>query len=547
MNNTTGLHAQEIVGSLRVIGRCQEALNSVAHRLGLPEPDFKEVIEPESGIEITFGSTKVFVPADIEYTVSWVLKELILNSALDWEPVSRVQSITRYYLEKYRHWGIQAWFNVIGECAYVLLRGKRGEREFMFGKDCSGPSLESQVKKSVLDIIISDNSELAAIRSILVLNGLDETGKHTSKPAGTILDIPAWPNEEPYLDVAYKSVSGVVKNPVDWTELVAQGNAEFEKRERERSMAPAVPCGPVTPDTQWPGKRLMQEWRKLISSVNKYGKGTDARCERDKDRAFAAYVIIGDERHEFDISRNVNQIDDDVRTFFKNYTVKLSSLYAPKYDMFLQPDQIVNHASLQSYADGLGKIYFPLMSPRITFDDNTKSGAGYKQLTIMLATGAQHGFRYDAFLSKEDEELFVLKALMGLSIDFYPDLKELRDSLGWWDAEKVHILDVKPGNTLRLESENRSERFEATPDKLNDTLEFMSRYGAYTHGWKVFRDACEKYGREPGHPNYTTRKHADDPRVAFIEVRGGVQRTVMLNRMDVEIDHDVWSFFNPPE
>lgn len=545
MNTTMGLHAQEIVESLRVISCCREAFNDVALRLGLPEPDFKEIVAPERGVEISFGNRKVFVPANIDCTISWVLKELILNGTMDWEPVSRVHAITRYYLERYRHWNIQAWFNTLGECSYVLLRGKHGEHEFMFGKDCEGSDLESKIKKAVLDTIISDNQSLSSIRSILVLHGIDENGNHSAKQAGTILDIPAWPKEEAYLDVAYKSVSGLVKNASDWTELVAQGNAEFEKRERERNMTPMIPQPgpPVEQESKWPGKRLMQEWRRLVSAVNKYGKGVDARCERDKERAFAAYIIIGDERHEFDISRNCNQIDEDVKTFFKNYTVKVQSLYAPKYDAHLQPEQIRNHASIQSYADGLGAVYFPLMSPRITFHDVSSSGTEYKQFTVMLPTGAQHGFRMGANLNKEDEELFVLKTLMGLAIDFYPDLSQLLKSFGWWDAEKVYILDIKPGNTLRLSATNESERFDATPDNLNDALEFLERHGAYTRGWKVFCDACAKYGNE--HPGVTRKKHPGDPRVAFIDVNGVTARHVKLNQMDVCIDNDVWNFFNP--
>ena len=286
----------------------------------------------------------------------------------------------------------------------------------------------------------------------------------------------------------------------------------------------------------------MQEWRRLVKAVDTYGKETDARCERDQERAFVAYVVIGDERYEFDISRNINQIDEDVQTFFKNFTVNANSLYAPKYDTFLSPEQIRNHASLLSYADGVASKYFPLMSPCITFGGTHEE---YESFTVMLATGAHHGFKVGAHLCKEDKELFILKTLMGLAIDFYPDLSKLMKSLGWWDADKVHILDVVPGNTLRLSAANKSGRFDATPDNLEELLEFMSRHSAYTQGWKAFCSARDKYGREPGHPNYTTSKHHTDPRVAFIEVAGGVQHTVLLNRMAVEIDNDVWRFFNP--
>ena len=269
MNTQRGVMTQEIVESLRTLGRAQDMLDTVALKLGLPSPTFHEVVEPEAGVTLKFEENSLFVPATIGDIASWVIKELVVGSGMSWAPSTRAQALTTHYVEKYKNWFLAPWFRVEGRTTHVLLVGNGGHREFVFNDN--DPDIESQVKKAVIDVIISDNNDLSAIREIL--SGGDR------KPLGTILDIPNKPDEPAYLEVAYKSVSGRVANPHDWASLLTQGNEEFAKREREKNMVPVV-------------RPLTREWEAFVHVVEECNE--DARCLRDKDRDFSAY--FGDVR-----------------------------------------------------------------------------------------------------------------------------------------------------------------------------------------------------------------------------------------------------------
>lgn len=230
MSNISG---DMIYKALATVDNAQQALNNIASSLGLKEPTMELTFsEGSSGIDINFGNLHIFLPQDIDYTLSWVLHQLILKSGYKWtlapeqpDVDSDLTKFVFHYLNKYSAYGLTVSFP---KPYSIILSGKHGMHHWDFSLD-NGEPLESQIKHAVMHTAVSDTPELARIRA--VVQGTSKGLVHS-----TLLDIPTDPSTQGWwLEILYKGVSERVTGTESVRELLELGDAMEKRNSAERS------------------------------------------------------------------------------------------------------------------------------------------------------------------------------------------------------------------------------------------------------------------------------------------------------------------------